>query len=154
MDAWLAERRRRWEAGKTRCHELAPPPPPPPPPRPAGGAEVGDTVGAALLSERNAFEGGADDHPAEEGAAVVPGTAAKCDGRAGASVGGAPGGKGGADGEERGGGLLPWNWEREAGRGAGFDDFFETFAGGGVGDWDENGDAEVAEHPSTGGTAS
>lgn len=109
-------------------------------------------MGAALLSGRNASEGG------EEGRG---GAAVTRDGRTGEAARGgtAPGGEGKAAGVEDGrvGGASSWNWEREAGRGACFDDFFETFAGGDVaGDWDGGGDGyrEGAERPSTGGTAS
>ena len=163
VDAWLAERRRRWEAGKTRCQELAPPPPPPPRARSAAGAEEGEAVAeaatiaataaaTALLSEGHAFGGGeADAHPAEGGTAAVG-----VQGAEGVASGGPGGGKGWEEGkeEEEAEGASSWNWEREAGRGAGFDDFFETFAGGAVGDWDEDGAGEAPERPLTGGTAS
>lgn len=113
VDAWLAERRQRWEAGKTRCHELAPPPPPPL-------REEGEGAVGASSSEASAL--------LEDGSG----------GPAAAATAGGAGGVGGGEPSE-------WNWERGAEGGAGFDDFFETFAGGGL--------VEAAERLSGGGVA-
>ena len=112
VDAWLAERRLRWEAGKTRCQELAPPPPPPLGARGGGGGAFG----------------GVSDGSSAAAAATPAGGAGM-----GVGVGG--------------GGVSSWNWERGPEGGAGFDDFFATFAGGGEG-VDGAGLGEAAEQPS------
>lgn len=121
MDAWLAERRRRWEAGRTRCEELAPP---------IGVARAGgahdDTVG------------GGSNVPAGLGPAFAPdlSTGPHKDTQGAAEVGWASGSGVGDLRELDGLGPLKrqpsplWDWGKGGVNGASFDDFFETFAGG------------------------
>lgn len=122
VDAWLAERRRRWEAGKTRCEELAPP-------VAAGqGGNTGNTPDDAI--------GGVSNVPTGLGPAFAPHfAAAGCGDSQDTSM---------ADmgwveeGGEVGGRLCslkrrswpPWDWGKGGVNGASFDDFLETFAGG------------------------
>ncbi|CAM9961196.1 unnamed protein product, partial [Ectocarpus fasciculatus] len=107
IDSWLAERRRRWEAGRTRCHELAPP------------------VRNHAVGDGNA---GTNHVPAGEHAATVPGGAAV---KAAAGLGGTTqGGVMTTSHAAVGKASLSWDWGRDGGEGASFEDFFETFAGG------------------------
>lgn len=121
MDAWLAERRRRWEAGRTRCEELAPP---------IGVARAGGAPDDTVSDRSNV--------PAGLGPAFAPDLSAGPyeDTRDAAEVRWASGS--GVGGWRELDGLCPlkrqssppWDWGKGGVDGASFDDFFETFAGG------------------------
>lgn len=133
VDAWCAERRRRWEAGKTRGQELAPPV------LVGGGPGRGGQAGAVVGGGTPVDGDGVTDSVFPAGAAVVvpPGGAGRaCDsgGASGLSSDDATGGRQHAGPAVVGGGRVvssSWNWERRAGEGVSFGDFFETFAGSG-----------------------
>lgn len=124
VDLWLAERRRRWEAGRTRCEELAPP--------------VGGTLGGGGA----ATDGAAPNDAFDSGEDMVPSSTVGID-CSGEGVGrpkwlesaGANGfGRGRQRQVPRGVWESPWesswDWGKGGREGVSFEDFFETFAGG------------------------
>lgn len=134
VDAWLSERRRRWEAGRTRCEELAPP---------LGGIVArGGTVGTVagprhgnnnISSISSTVEDDGELHVAVAGAVKngvtdVSGEHAVAAGVDNASKRCREGESDGEQGVRRR--VSSWDWGKGGGDGGvSFEDFFETFAG-------------------------
>lgn len=111
VDAWLAERRRRWEAGRTRCEELAPPP---------GGARIEGAPEEDVAGVANVTAG-----------LIVTPALIGAGGDSRSRTGGSGDGSCVAEGLQ-GTWKRPssWDWGKGFGKGVSFDDFFQTFAGG------------------------